>query len=460
MSLVFEPESATPVHTAMPSPGDSSVLEVVLDGLASSLPRKEYVLHGSGLFKKVRVSRKGGDLVLRFQMASKAPVHVLPKAGGLTLTGAGRGEAASPFKWSTARPDAAPPAMAAEPVTSAHEEGAALDAAGSAGKSGKGLSSSRTFSLGKGGKSMILLKDSSALKEAPGPKAGTRKKLPIGDKVERIDREGAWIKVVASGDTGYIKAADAVYEDEMSAVQAEKLQKDKDAAAQAAAARAEAQRKKAEAAAAKEAAALEAAALAAAAKEQAAAAKAQAEAARQAPAAEAAPNMAAAEAEPVRVAGPASAPAPRALSGAAGKPADGPKLSLAESPELADKLAQEKKRAEEEKMRVGAGETRVAYNSYGRRDPFIPVEQGLSDNGIDIDQMKVVGIIWQAQEPMAVLEHNREAGVSFTVKQGDPVHNGRVSRITRDQVTFDISEYGISRSYSLKLVSNKEGKKQ
>ena len=169
------------------------------------------------------------------------------------------------------------------------------------------------------------------------------------------------------------------------------------------------------------------------------------------------------EAEPVRVAGPAAVAAPGAVAAAvpAGRKAsDGPRLSLAESPELAEKLAQEKKRAEEEKMRVEPAETRVAYNSYGRRDPFIPVEQGLSDNGIDIDQMKVVGIIWQSQEPMAVLEHNREAGVSFTVKQGDPVHNGRVSRITRDQVTFDISEYGISRSYSLKLVSNKEGKKQ
>ena len=88
------------------------------------------------------------------------------------------------------------------------------------------------------------------------------------------------------------------------------------------------------------------------------------------------------------------------------------------------------------------------------------MEQGSIDNGIDIDQMKVVGIIWQAQQPMAVLEHNREAGVSFTIKEGDPVHNGRVAHITRDAVTFDISEYGISRSYSLKLVSSKEGAKK
>ena len=111
-------------------------------------------------------------------------------------------------------------------------------------------------------------------------------------------------------------------------------------------------------------------------------------------------------------------------------------------------------------MRVEPEEKRVTYNSYGRRDPFIPVEQGSVDNGIDIDQMKVVGIIYQSSEPMAVLEHTSEANVSFTVKVGDPVHNGRVARITREAVTFDISEYGISRSYSLKLVSSKEGTKK
>ena len=137
-----------------------------------------------------------------------------------------------------------------------------------------------------------------------------------------------------------------------------------------------------------------------------------------------------------------------------------PKLAIADSPELAEKLAREKKQADDEKMRIEPEEKRVTYNSYGRRDPFIPVEAGSTDNGIDIDQMKVVGIIWQASEPLAVLEHVREANVSFTIKQGDPVHNGRVARITRESVTFDISEYGISRSYSLKLVSSKEGAKK
>lgn len=460
IALVFDPPAATPVHTAQAGASDSTVLELTLDGVASGLGRKEYAFPRSGLFKRVRIVSRNGNLVLRFHRASADPVHILPQEGGLTLTGGGKGESAVPFKWTSLKPDAAPPQVAdgsADPVRSAHDEGAAVDAAsGGGGRSAKGLSSSRIFSLGKGGKSMILLKDSAALKAAPGPKAKVNKKIPLGEKVERIDRQGAWIKVISGSDTGFIRGDQAAYEDEMTEAQVAALQRGMEAAA----ARIEAARKKAEMLAAKEAAA-------AAARE----AAAQAKAAPNQPMAGAAPDAEAAslaaveEAEPVRVAGPAAAAsASKALPAsdlAADKSAKGgPKLSMAGNPELADKLAQEKKAAEDEKMRVEPAENRIAYNSYGRRDPFIPVEQGASENGIDIDQMKVVGIIWQAQEPMAVLEHNREAGVSFTVKQGDPVHNGRVSRITRDQVTFDLVEYGISRSYSLKLVSNKEGTKK
>ncbi len=149
-----------------------------------------------------------------------------------------------------------------------------------------------------------------------------------------------------------------------------------------------------------------------------------------------------ADPEPELVASPKEIPLPAAM----------PEPVPIPSEAMSKRLAQEKKAAEEEKIKVKLAEE-VTYNSYGRRDPFVPVESGHSDNGIIIDQMKVVGIIWQGAAPIAVLEHTKESGVSYTVRQGDPVHNGRVTRITRDAVTFNITEYGISRSYSLKLVS-------
>lgn len=370
-----------------------------------------------------------------------------------------------------------------EGVKSALDEGAALEASHGA----KPLSSSKVFSVGTGSKPMILTKDSAAMKDKPGAAGKTLKKIPVGEKVERLEGKSGWMRVAAGPDTGYIRAGDAVYADEITPAQ-EKSIKDKVdskaaklAAAEAKAAAAEAKKQAAEA---KAAAAAAAKIAAAESKKQAAEAKlaAKAEEAKKKADQKLADAAAAAQAKQQKAdmklaeAGSAKSKAkavpvsdvhPQPVDPAAGNaPIAGnasglaPKLAIADNPELADKLAKEKKAAEEEKMRVEPEENRVTYNSYGRRDPFIPVEQGSTDNGIDIDQMKVVGIIWQSSEPMAVLEHTREANVSFTVKQGDPVHNGKVARITREGVTFDISEYGISRSYSLKLVSSKEGTKK
>ena len=340
-------------------------------------------------------------------------------------------------------------------VKSALEEGAALEASHSA----KPLSSSKVFSVGNGSKPMVLTKDSTAMKDKPGAAGKVLKKIPVGEKVERLEGKSGWMRVVAGADTGYLRATDAVYADEITKSQeksitdkvAAKAAKLIAAAAKAAAAEAKKQAAEAKATAKAEAANKKAAEVAAAAQ-----AKQQQKDQKLAEA-----GVAQGKSQTLKVSDAHPQPGEPAASPAGGSGSGlTPKLAIADNPELADKLAKEKKAAEDEKMRVEPEENRITYNSYGRRDPFIPVEQGSTDNGIDIDQMKVVGIIWQSSEPMAVLEHTREANVSFTVKQGDPVHNGKVARITREGVTFDISEYGISRSYSLKLVSSKEGTKK
>jgi hypothetical protein len=270
------------------------------------------------------------------------------------------------------------------------------------------------------------------------------KKLTLGLKVERLEGVTGWMRLVAEADTGFVRATGLLYADEMTSLQEKSLNTKLEAkqarlaaleakvAAQKADSLAKAEKKAAQVAAKAEEVRKKAEAVALALQK------------KKVPEAEATPTKPAVN----------PTPTPGNTAGQA------PKLAIADSPELAEKLAREKKQAEDEKMRIEPEEKRVTYNSYGRRDPFIPVEAGSTDNGIDIDQMKVVGIIWQASEPLAVLEHVREANVSFTIKQGDPVHNGRVARITREAVTFDISEYGISRSYSLKLVSSKEGTKK
>ncbi|MBF0430284.1 MAG: SH3 domain-containing protein [Fibrobacteria bacterium] len=97
---------------------------------------------------------------------------------------------------------------------------------------------------------------------------------------------------------------------------------------------------------------------------------------------------------------------------------------------------------------------RVHYSSFGSRDPFLPLKElAIKEGNMRIDQMKLVGIIWETHSPLAVLEHRMESGISLTVKEGDVINNGTVVQITKKECIFDISEYGVIRSYTLRLVS-------
>ena len=93
---------------------------------------------------------------------------------------------------------------------------------------------------------------------------------------------------------------------------------------------------------------------------------------------------------------------------------------------------------------------RVMYSSFGRRDPFIDVK-GLVEEGINIDQVELVGIIWESDEPMAILSDVKNPSVSYTIKEGDKVLNGKVLKITQTDVLFLIQEFGVSRRYSMGL---------
>lgn len=101
---------------------------------------------------------------------------------------------------------------------------------------------------------------------------------------------------------------------------------------------------------------------------------------------------------------------------------------------------------------------RVVYNTFGIRDPFIPLEPDDIEGGLNIDQMKVVGIIASPTRPMAVLEHTSQPGLSVALKEGDAIQNGRVLKIERDRVVFLLEEFGVSRQFALKLQAPKGDK--
>ena len=103
-------------------------------------------------------------------------------------------------------------------------------------------------------------------------------------------------------------------------------------------------------------------------------------------------------------------------------------------------------------------EDRVTYSSFGRRDPFVEIK-GLVEEGINIDQVELVGIIWEAEEPVAILVESKNPGVSYTLKEGDKIMNGKVLKITQTDVLFLIQEFGVSRRYSMGLPDKFGGQK-
>ena len=103
-------------------------------------------------------------------------------------------------------------------------------------------------------------------------------------------------------------------------------------------------------------------------------------------------------------------------------------------------------------------EDRVTYSSFGRRDPFVEVK-GLVEEGINIDQVELVGIIWEAEEPVAILVETKNPSVSYTIKEGDKIMNGKVLKITQTDVLFLIQEFGVSRRYSMGLPDKFGGQK-
>ena len=103
-------------------------------------------------------------------------------------------------------------------------------------------------------------------------------------------------------------------------------------------------------------------------------------------------------------------------------------------------------------------EDRIIYSSFGRRDPFVEIK-GLVEDGINIDQVELVGIIWEADVPLAILVDTKNPSVSYTLKEGDKILNGKVLKITQTDVLFLIQEFGVSRRYSMGLPDKFGGQK-
>jgi hypothetical protein len=97
----------------------------------------------------------------------------------------------------------------------------------------------------------------------------------------------------------------------------------------------------------------------------------------------------------------------------------------------------------------------IEYQVLGR-DPFLPLSQD-EDGGIpNIENLQLVGILYNSRDRIALFEDMRNKEKSYVLRENEPVRNGYLLRIQTDKVLFLINELGISRTYAMKLYRGKE----
>jgi len=97
----------------------------------------------------------------------------------------------------------------------------------------------------------------------------------------------------------------------------------------------------------------------------------------------------------------------------------------------------------------------IKYNPFGR-DPFVSLNKdSISLKGRPfIENLRLVGILYDNTDKVILLEDRLNTKKPFTLREDDQIEHGRVLKIYKDKVVFLLTEYGISRSYTMRLSSN------
>jgi hypothetical protein len=99
------------------------------------------------------------------------------------------------------------------------------------------------------------------------------------------------------------------------------------------------------------------------------------------------------------------------------------------------------------------------YDSLNRRDPFASLVSGSFETEVgtpllDVSSMKLVGIVWGAKDKFALVEDGH--GHGFVLRVGDPVLNGYVAGLTKEELIVKQSSYGDAQTVTIQL-QRKEG---
>ncbi len=117
-----------------------------------------------------------------------------------------------------------------------------------------------------------------------------------------------------------------------------------------------------------------------------------------------------------------------------------------------------KKDAGNEELPGPARRQMIRYRRYGR-DPFVPLDivrvTGSDSALADAENLMLVGIVYDDEERIALLEDTENDGKAYALMEGDRVRRGSLFRIMRKRVIFLLNEDGISYTHDLELEKEK-----
>ncbi len=108
-----------------------------------------------------------------------------------------------------------------------------------------------------------------------------------------------------------------------------------------------------------------------------------------------------------------------------------------------------------ERAKRYSGPKTVVYHVYGR-DPFLPLSHDIDSPVPMVENLNVVGILYDQVDRIGLFEDKQDKTRAYALRENDPVQNGYVLRVQPDKVLFLLNEYGISRTYALKLTKEKQ----
>ncbi len=94
------------------------------------------------------------------------------------------------------------------------------------------------------------------------------------------------------------------------------------------------------------------------------------------------------------------------------------------------------------------------YQQAGRRDPFVPLGgyelgEGGKASHLSVENLTLIGILWGDRGYYGLVKDGMNQG--YILKQGDRVAGGKVAKIDRHGITFEIIHAGVTTKYELVL---------